>query len=138
VPGDGEVVVGAAATTKARLRVRVRRSFAQPGATSTLSRAAPGAVGLDHRAHPVNPGEAFLDRMISMVEGASRQKTPNEIALTIPARTMTLIFLLAKVTLLPYSIYSVEVTKADAGIITVLVALLVASYPPRSAACCRP
>src|SRR5262249_60581480 len=68
--------------------------------------------------------------MIGMVEGAKRQKTPNEIALTILLVVMTLVFLLATVTLLPYSIYSVEVTKAGTPVtITVLVALLVCLIP---------
>jgi K+-transporting ATPase ATPase B chain len=68
--------------------------------------------------------------MISMVEGAKRQKTPNEIALTILLVAMTLVFLLATVTLLPYSIYSVEVAKAGSPVtITVLVALLVCLIP---------
>ena len=78
----------------------------------------------------VNPGEAFLDRMIAMVEGARRQKTPNEIALTILLVKMTLIFLLATVTLLPFSIYGVELAKAGNPVtITVLVALLVCLIP---------
>ena len=50
-----------------------------------------------------NPGETFLDRMIAMVEGAKRQKTPNEIALTILLVALTIVFLLATVTLLPFS-----------------------------------
>ena len=78
----------------------------------------------------VNPGEAFLDRMIGMVEGAKRQKTPNEIALTILLVAMTLVFVLATVTLLPFSLYSVEVAKAGTPVtITVLVALLVCLIP---------
>ncbi len=77
-----------------------------------------------------NPGETFLDRMIAMVESAKRQKTPNEIALTILLVAMTLIFLIVIVTLLPFSLYSVDVTKAGAPIsITVLVALLVCLIP---------
>jgi hypothetical protein len=60
----------------------------------------------------VNPGESFLDRMIAMVEGAKRQKTPNEIALTILLVALTLVFLVVTVTLLPYSIFSVEVAGA--------------------------
>ncbi|HVY06985.1 MAG TPA: potassium-transporting ATPase subunit KdpB [Burkholderiales bacterium] len=77
-----------------------------------------------------NPGEAFLDRMIAMVEGARRHKTPNEIALTILLVKMTLIFLLATVTLLPFSIYGVELAKAGNPVtITVLVALLVCLIP---------
>ncbi|MEO8136633.1 MAG: potassium-transporting ATPase subunit KdpB, partial [Betaproteobacteria bacterium] len=78
----------------------------------------------------VNAGEAFLDRMIAMVEGARRNKTPNEIALTILLVKMTLIFLLATVTLLPFSIYGVELAKAGNPVtITVLVALLVCLIP---------
>ena len=60
-----------------------------------------------------NPGETFLDRMIGMVEAARRQKTPNEIALAILLAGLTLIFLYATVTLLPYSIYSVDAAKAE-------------------------
>ena len=78
----------------------------------------------------VNPGEAFLDRMIAMVEGARRHKTPNEIALTILLVKMTLIFLLATVTLLPFSIYGVELARTGSPVtITVLVALLVCLIP---------
>jgi potassium-transporting ATPase ATP-binding subunit len=78
----------------------------------------------------VDPGEAFLERMISMVENARRQKTPNEIALWILLVKLTLVFLLAAVTLLPFSLYSVEMAKAGHPItITVLVALLVCLIP---------
>jgi K+-transporting ATPase ATPase B chain len=77
-----------------------------------------------------NPGETFLDRMISMVEAARRQKTPNEIALAILLAVLTLIFLLATATLLPYSIYGVDAMKAGEPItITTLVALLVCLIP---------
>ncbi|MBC7944198.1 MAG: potassium-transporting ATPase subunit KdpB [Burkholderiales bacterium] len=78
----------------------------------------------------VNPGEAFLDRMIAMVESAKRRKTPNEIALTILLVALTIVFLLATATLLPFSIFSVNVAQAGAPIaITVLVALLVCLIP---------
>jgi K+-transporting ATPase ATPase B chain len=78
----------------------------------------------------VNPGETFLDRMIAMVESAKRQKTPNEIALTILLVALTLVFLFATVTLLPYSLYSVEVTKLGTPVtITALIALLVCLIP---------
>ncbi len=78
----------------------------------------------------VEPGQSFLDRMISMVESARRQKTPNEIALEILLVGLTLVFLLATVTLLPYSIYSVEAAKAGHAVtVTVLVALLVCLIP---------
>ncbi|HTY03617.1 MAG TPA: potassium-transporting ATPase subunit KdpB [Rhodocyclaceae bacterium] len=78
----------------------------------------------------VNPGETFLDRMIGMVEAAKRQKTPNEIALTILLVALTLAFLKATATLLPFSLYSVEVAKMGTPItVTVLVALLVCLIP---------
>ncbi|PQQ37625.1 potassium-transporting ATPase subunit KdpB [Photorhabdus laumondii] len=78
----------------------------------------------------VNPGETFLDRMISMVEGAKRRKTPNEIALTILLTALTIIFLLVCVTLLPFSIFSVEINHSGQPItVTVLIALLVCLIP---------
>src|SRR6185437_7454507 len=78
----------------------------------------------------VDPGEAFIDRMIAMVEGARRQKTPNEIALTILLIALTLVFLLATATLLPFSLFSVAAAKLGAPVsITVLVALLVCLIP---------
>jgi K+-transporting ATPase ATPase B chain len=77
-----------------------------------------------------NPGEAFLDRMISLVEGAKRQKTPNEIALDILLAAMTIIFLLATATLLPFSLYSVAAAGQGSPVtVTVLVALLVCLIP---------
>jgi K+-transporting ATPase ATPase B chain len=77
-----------------------------------------------------NPGETFLDRMIAMVEGAKRQKTPNEIALTILLVALTIVFLVVTVTLLPFSLFSVEAAKAGSPIsITVLIALLVCLIP---------
>ncbi|MDR0218469.1 MAG: potassium-transporting ATPase subunit KdpB [Enterobacteriaceae bacterium] len=78
----------------------------------------------------VNPGETFLDRMISMVEGAKRRKTPNEIALSILLTALTIIFLLACATLLPFSIFSVAANHSGEPItITVLIALLVCLIP---------
>ncbi len=78
----------------------------------------------------VNPGETFLDRMIAMVEGAKRQKTPNEIALSILLAGFTIIFLLACATLLPFSIYSVRQAGQGTPItVTVLLALLVCLIP---------
>jgi K+-transporting ATPase ATPase B chain len=78
----------------------------------------------------VNPGETFLDRMIAMVEGAKRQKTPNEIALTILLVALTIIFLIVTVTLLPFSLFAVDAAKAGVPVtITVLIALLVCLIP---------
>lgn len=78
----------------------------------------------------VNPGETFLDRMIAMVEGAKRRKTPNEVALTILLVALTIVFLLATATLYPFSVFSVEANHAGIPVtITVLVALLVCLIP---------
>lgn len=77
-----------------------------------------------------NPGEGFLDRMISMIEGAKRQKTPNEIALNILLAAFTIVFLVVCATLLPFSIFSVEVNHQGTPItLTVIVALLVCLIP---------
>jgi len=77
-----------------------------------------------------NPGETFLDRMIAMVEGAKRKKTPNEIALTILLVALTIVFLVVTATLLPMSLYSVEAAHSGVPItITVLIALLVCLIP---------
>jgi potassium-transporting ATPase ATP-binding subunit len=131
IPGDGEVIEGAASIDESAITgesapvIRAAGSDfdSVTGGTRVLS------DWLIVRIN-VNPGEAFLDRMIGMVEGAKRQKTPNEIALTILLVAMTLVFLLATVTLLPYSLYSVEVAKAGTPVtITVLVALLVCLIP---------
>ncbi len=78
----------------------------------------------------VNPGESFLDRMISMVEGAKRQKTPNEIALNILLVALTIVFLVVVVTLLPMSIFGVDMAKSGTAVtITTLIALLVCLIP---------
>src|SRR5450432_2233624 len=131
VPGDGEVIEGAASIDESAITgesapvIRAAGSDFNTvtGGTRVLSDWVIVRIN-------VNPGEAFLDRMIGMVEGAKRQKTPNEIALTILLVALTLIFLLVTVTLLPYSIYSVEVAKAGSPVtITVLVALLVCLIP---------
>jgi K+-transporting ATPase ATPase B chain len=77
-----------------------------------------------------NPGETFLDQMINLVEGAKRQKTPNEISLNILLATLTLIFLLVSATLLPYSIYSIAAAGSGKVVtVTVLVALFVCLAP---------
>jgi K+-transporting ATPase ATPase B chain len=131
VPGDGEVIEGAASIDESAITgesapvIRAAGSDFNTvtGGTRVLSDWIVVRIN-------VNPGEAFLDRMIGMVEGAKRQKTPNEIALTILLVAMTLVFLLATVTLLPYSLYSVDVAKSGTPVtITVLVALLVCLIP---------
>jgi len=131
IPGDGEVIEGVASVDESAITGEsapvIRASGgdfnAVTGGTRVLSDWLVVRI-------TTNPGETFLDRMIAMVEGAKRQKTPNEIALTILLVAMTLIFLFVIVTLLPFSLYSVEVAKAGAPVsITVLVALLVCLIP---------
>jgi K+-transporting ATPase ATPase B chain len=131
IPADGEVVEGAASVDESAITGEsapvVRESggdfSAVTGGTRVLSDWLVVRVA-------VNPGEAFIDRMIAMVESAKRQKTPNEIALTILLIALTLVFLLATATLLPFSLFSVEVAKLGVPVtITVLVALLVCLIP---------
>jgi K+-transporting ATPase ATPase B chain len=131
IPADGEVVDGIASVDESSITGEsapvVRESggdfSAVTGGTRVLSDWLVVRVA-------VNPGEAFIDRMIAMVEGARRQKTPNEIALTILLIALTLVFLLATATLLPFSVYSVEIAKFGVPVtITVLVALLVCLIP---------
>ncbi|XVJ60039.1 MAG: potassium-transporting ATPase subunit KdpB [Tepidisphaera sp.] len=137
IPGDGEVIEGIASVNESAvtgesapvIREAGGDRSSVTGGTQVLSDWIIVRIGS-------NPGESFLDRMIAMVEGAKRQKTPNEIALDILLAKLTIIFLLACVTLLPYSIYAVAQAKAgDAAstaapiTVTVLVALLVCLIP---------
>jgi K+-transporting ATPase ATPase B chain len=131
IPVDGEVIEGAASVDESAITGEsapvIRESggdFASvTGGTRVLSDWIIVRVS-------VNPGETFLDRMISMVEGAKRQKTPNEIALTILLVALTLVFLVVIVTLLPFSVFSVAVAKLGTPItITALAALLVCLIP---------
>ncbi|HTW63920.1 MAG TPA: potassium-transporting ATPase subunit KdpB [Bryobacteraceae bacterium] len=131
IPGDGEVIEGIATVDESVITGEsapvIRESggdrSAVTGGTRVLS---------DHIKVRItsNPGETFLDRMIALVEGAERQKTPNEIALNILIAGLTLIFLLAVVTLEPYAAFSVA--QAGAGkvpSVAVLVSLLVCLIP---------
>ncbi len=131
LPGDGEVIDGVASVDESAITGEsapvIRESggdfSAVTGGTRVLSDWLVVRIS-------VNPGETFLDRMIGMVEGAKRQKTPNEIALTILLVALTLTFLLATATLLPFSIYSVAAAGAGSVIsVTVLIALLVCLIP---------
>jgi len=131
IPADGEVIEGIASVNEAAITGEsapvIRESggdrSAVTGGTQVLSDWIVVRVTAD-------PGETFLDRMIAMVEGAKRQKTPNEIALDILLAALTIVFLLATATLLPYSIYSVQAAGQGTPItVTVLVALLVCLIP---------
>src|ERR1017187_3372167 len=125
IPGDGEVVEGAASVDESAIT----------GESAPVTRGAGGdrsavtggtAVLSDHLLIRItaNPGEGFLDHMISLVEGATRQKPPNEIALTILLSALTFIFLLVIITLKPFGVYS-----SVAFSITALIALLVCLIP---------
>ncbi|MBI3357787.1 MAG: potassium-transporting ATPase subunit B, partial [Nitrospirae bacterium] len=131
IPADGEVVEGVASVNESAITGEsapvIRESggdrSAVTGGTKVLS------DWLIIRV-TASPGESFLDRMIAMVEGAKRQKTPNEIALNILLAALTIIFLLATVTLLPFSLYSVHAMGQGTPVtVTVLVALLVCLIP---------
>ncbi len=131
VPADGEVIEGVASVDESAITGEsapvIRESGGDfrsvTGGTRVLSDWLIVRV-------TVNPGETFLDRMIHMVESASRQKTPNEIALMIFLVALTLVFLLTTVTLYPYSVFSVKVAGAGSPIsVTVLIALLVCLIP---------
>jgi K+-transporting ATPase ATPase B chain len=131
IPADGEILEGAASVDESAITGEsapvIRESGGDfssvTGGTRVLSDWIIVRVS-------VNPGETFLDRMISMVESAKRQKTPNEIALTILLVALTLVFLAVIVTLLPFSLFSVEVSKIGSPVtITALVALLVCLIP---------
>ena len=131
IPGDGEVIEGVASVDESAITGEsapvIREAGGDFSSVTGGTRVLSDWIVVRITA---NPGETFLDRMIGMVEGARRQRTPNEIALTILLVAMTLIFLLATATLLPYSIYSVDVTGTGRPVtITVLVALLVCLIP---------
>ncbi|MFN8580122.1 MAG: potassium-transporting ATPase subunit KdpB [Gemmatimonadaceae bacterium] len=125
IPGDGEVVLGVASVDESAITGEsapvIRESggdrSAVTGGTKVLSDFIVVRV-------TANPGETFLDRMIALVEGASRQKTPNEIALTILLSGLTVIFVFAVATLQPFAVYS-----GSSASIPVLIALLVCLIP---------
>src|SRR5574341_1198940 len=131
IPGDGDVVEGVASVDESAITGEsapvIRESGGDRSAVTGGTRVLSDWIVVQISA---NPGETFLDRMISMVEGAKRQKTPNEIALNILLAALTIIFLLACVTLLPFSLYSVDEAGQGAPVtVTVLVALLVCLIP---------
>jgi K+-transporting ATPase ATPase B chain len=131
IPCDGEVVEGIASVDESAITGEsapvIRESGGDRSAVTGGTRVLSDWLVIRITA---SPGDTFLDRMIAMVEGATRQKTPNEIALTILLAAMTIIFLLATVTLLPFSIYSVRAAGQGTPVsVTVLVALLVCLIP---------
>ena len=125
IPGDGEVVEGVASVDESAITGEsapvIRESGGDRSAVTGGTRVLSDWVIVRITS---NPGETFLDRMIALVEGANRQKTPNEIALNILLASLTIIFLLAVVTLEPFAIYSGEPVS-----VTALIALLVCLIP---------
>src|ERR1700674_2553261 len=125
IPGDGEVIEGVASVDESAITGEsapvIRESGGDRSAVTGGTRVLSDEIKVRITS---NPGETFLDRMIHLVEGASRQKTPNEIALNILLAGLTIIFLLAVITLQPYAIYSGAPQN-----IFVLVSLLVCLIP---------
>ena len=125
IPGDGEVVEGVASVDESAITGEsapvIRESGGDRSAVTGGTRVLSDEIKVRITS---NPGETFLDRMIKLVEGASRQKTPNEIALNILLAGLTIIFLLAVVTLQPFAVYSGAPQN-----IFVLVSLLVCLIP---------
>ena len=125
IPGDGEIIEGIATVDESAITGEsapvIRESGGDRSAVTGGTRVLSDEIVVRITA---NPGETFLDRMIALVEGANRQKTPNEIALSILLAGLTIIFLLAVATLQPFAIYS----GAEQSII-VLIALLVCLIP---------
>jgi potassium-transporting ATPase ATP-binding subunit len=125
IPADGDVVEGAATVDESAITGEsapvIRESGGDRSAVTGGTRVLSDEIKIRIS---INPGEGFLDRMISLVEGAKRQKTPNEIALTILLSALTIIFLLVCVTLKPFGIYS-----ATNFSVPVLIALLVCLIP---------
>jgi K+-transporting ATPase ATPase B chain len=125
IPGDGDVVEGVASVDESAITGEsapvIRESGGDRSAVTGGTKVLSDWLVIRITA---NPGETFLDRMIALVEGASRQKTPNEIALTILLSGLTIIFVFAVATLQPFAIYS-----GHAVAVPVLVALLVCLIP---------
>jgi K+-transporting ATPase ATPase B chain len=137
IPGDGEVIEGVASVDESAITGEsapvIREAGGDRSAVTGGTTVISDWIKIRIRS---NPGDTFLDRMIALVEGAERQKTPNEIALNILLAGLTIIFLLAVATLLPYAIYSVRTSDAIGSFVrtappsmTVLVALLVCLIP---------
>jgi K+-transporting ATPase ATPase B chain len=131
IPGDGEVIEGIATVDESVITGEsapvIRESGGDRSAVTGGTKVLSDQIKIKITS---NPGETFLDRMIALVEGAERQKTPNEIALNILIAGLTLIFLFAVSTLQPFAIYSI--TSAGAGTaptVAVLVSLLVCLIP---------
>jgi K+-transporting ATPase ATPase B chain len=131
IPGDGDVIEGIASVDESAITGEsapvIRESGGDRSAVTGGTRVLSDQIKVQITS---NPGETFLDRMIALVEGAERQKTPNEIALNIVIAGLTFIFLLAVVSLYPFAQYSVQSAgTGQAPSVTVLISLLVCLIP---------
>jgi K+-transporting ATPase ATPase B chain len=137
IPGDGEVIEGVASVDESAITGEsapvIREAGGDRSAVTGGTTVISDWIKVSIRS---NPGDTFLDRMIALIEGAERQKTPNEIALNILLAGLTIIFLFAVATLLPYAMYGVRASGTIVSLvrtvppsITVLVALLVCLIP---------
>ncbi len=132
VPGDGDVIEGIASVDESAITGEsapvIRESGGDRSAVTGGTKVLSDWIKVKITS---NPGETFLDRMIALVEGAARQKTPNEIALNIVIAGLTLVFLLAVVSLQPFAIYSVAASGSGSlpPTVTVLISLLVCLIP---------
>ncbi len=130
IPCDGEVIQGIASVNESAITGESAPVIRESGDRSAVTGGTRVLSDWLVIRITASPGETFLDRMIAMVEGAKRQKTPNEIALNILLAALTVIFLLATATLLSFSLYSVQSAGQGAPVtVTVLVALLVCLIP---------
>ena len=131
IPSDGEVIEGVASVNEAAITGESAPVIRESGGDRSAVTGGTQVISDWIKVRITSQqGSTFLDRMIALVEGAERQKTPNEIALNILLAGLTIIFLLATVTLLPFSIYGVnEAGQGTPITVTVLVALLVCLIP---------
>ena len=124
IPADGEIISGAATVDESAITGESAPVVREAGGDRSAVTGGTKVLSDEIRIRiSANPGEGFLDRMISLVEGASRQKTPNELALTILLAALTIVFLLAVVTLKPIGIYS-GVNFSNPVLIALLVCLI--------------
>ncbi len=131
IPSDGEIVEGIASVNESAVTGESAPVIRESGGDRSAVTGGTQVISdwLIVRITS-NPGETFLDHMISLVEGAKRQKTPNELALTILLAALTIVFLWVCATLLPFSIYSVSAANAGSVVsITALVALFICLAP---------
>ena len=131
IPSDGEVIEGIASVNESAITGESAPVIRESGGDRSSVTGGTQVISdwLIVRITS-NPGETFLDHMITLVEGAKRQKTPNELALTILLAALTIVFLLVCTTLLPFSIYSVASSHSGVVVsITVLIALFVCLAP---------